>query len=297
MTIGRRRAGHRGAHPRLAGAANIKAARDAGFAYEAYVRLKLASVRSFVSQTDHRHPRRPPALAVRARDRRDRRRLGGRAGVTYAPSQARAADAADAANRPPGWVEFLLAFDVDYRKRRLRFLIEGQNRLYQMLGSPRIRGSRSRRGRSAQAQVLRSHRGAGQRVAAAADDADDAQSGRGHLLRGAVRRRDEGDRGTMRSRSPQRTRTGSTAWSSASAPTSISMPARATSTSLLAETEGWPRARCMRCWSTILGFPFWDVLTFAGDAVARGRRVQRDPGRSHQRAGREPASSSSAPSA
>jgi hypothetical protein len=29
----------------------------------------------------------------------------------------------------PKWVTFLLAFDVDYRKRRLRFLIEGQNRL------------------------------------------------------------------------------------------------------------------------------------------------------------------------
>jgi hypothetical protein len=35
----------------------------------------------------------------------------------------------------PKWIEFLLAFDLDYRKRRLRFLIEGQNRLYQMIGS------------------------------------------------------------------------------------------------------------------------------------------------------------------
>jgi hypothetical protein len=31
----------------------------------------------------------------------------------------------------PRWVKFLLAFDVDYRKRRLHFMIEGQNRLYQ----------------------------------------------------------------------------------------------------------------------------------------------------------------------
>ncbi len=41
---------------------------------------------------------------------------------------------------PPNWVAFLLAFDVDYRKRRLRFLIEGQNRLYQMLGSQGFEG-------------------------------------------------------------------------------------------------------------------------------------------------------------
>jgi CheY-like chemotaxis protein len=37
-----------------------------------------------------------------------------------------------AAGRPP-WVRFLLAFDTDFRKRRLYFLIQGQNRLYQML--------------------------------------------------------------------------------------------------------------------------------------------------------------------
>ena len=39
-------------HDRIKGwreQANIKAARDAGFAYEAYVRLKLASVRDFIS--------------------------------------------------------------------------------------------------------------------------------------------------------------------------------------------------------------------------------------------------------
>jgi Protein of unknown function (DUF3376) len=33
----------------------------------------------------------------------------------------------------PAWVRFLLAFDIDFRKRRLYFLIQGQNRLYQML--------------------------------------------------------------------------------------------------------------------------------------------------------------------
>jgi hypothetical protein len=35
----------------------------------------------------------------------------------------------------PRWVRFLLAFDVDYRRRRLHFLIEGLNRLYGMATS------------------------------------------------------------------------------------------------------------------------------------------------------------------
>jgi hypothetical protein len=46
------------------------------------------------------------------------------------------AEAAAKAKTVPKWIAFLLAFDIDYRKRRLQFLIEGQNRLYQMLDSP-----------------------------------------------------------------------------------------------------------------------------------------------------------------
>jgi patatin-related protein len=117
--------------------ANTKAARDAGFAYEAYVRLKLASVRGFVARliADMRGvPHRSPfaraiseivdAWAVEA-------------GVTYEPSDERSLqqEAAAGATEQPDWVKFLLALDVDFRKRRLSFLIEGQNRLYQMLGT------------------------------------------------------------------------------------------------------------------------------------------------------------------
>jgi hypothetical protein len=40
----------------------------------------------------------------------------------------------------PGWVKYLLAFDVKYRERRLHFLIEGQNRLYELLGDKRFAG-------------------------------------------------------------------------------------------------------------------------------------------------------------
>jgi hypothetical protein len=40
----------------------------------------------------------------------------------------------------PPWVNYLLAFDVKYRERRLHFLIEGQNRLYQLIGEERFEG-------------------------------------------------------------------------------------------------------------------------------------------------------------
>ena len=111
-------------------AANTKAARDAGFAYEAYVRLKLASVRSFVAELIMEirgvHPGSPFARAIA--EIVDA--WAECAGVTYAPIDAKAA------GHTPGWIAFLLTLDVDYRRRRLHFLVEGQNRLYQMLGAP-----------------------------------------------------------------------------------------------------------------------------------------------------------------
>ena len=40
----------------------------------------------------------------------------------------------------PVWVRYLLAFDVKYRERRLHFLIEGQNRLYEHIDQARFNG-------------------------------------------------------------------------------------------------------------------------------------------------------------
>jgi patatin-related protein len=120
-------------------AANNKAARDAGFAYEAYVRLKLAAVRSFMARLvmDIRgvHPRSPFARAIA--EIVDAWALG--AGVTFAPTDERP-KSAHGAETSPGWITFLLALDVDYRRRRLHFLIEGQNRLYQMIDHTRFKG-------------------------------------------------------------------------------------------------------------------------------------------------------------
>ena len=120
---------------------NARVAREAGFAHEGYARLKLASVRGFVARmimTIGREPLNSPvALAVEevvnawAIHR----------GIVYknAESEALKHEAAEMPRLSP-WVEFFLAFDVDYRKRRLHFLIEGQNRLYRLLDEERFPG-------------------------------------------------------------------------------------------------------------------------------------------------------------
>lgn len=117
--------------------ANNKAARDAGFAYDAYVRLKLASARDFVSRQimEVRGVRTESPFARLIAEVVDAWAI--QAGVRYEPGEGRSlqAEPVVGAEVAPKWIRFLLAFDVGYRERRLRFLIEGQNRLTQMLGS------------------------------------------------------------------------------------------------------------------------------------------------------------------
>ena len=116
--------------------ANTKAARDAGFAYEAYVRLKLAAVRGFVARliADMRGVPAGSPFARAIAEIVDAWALAD--GVMYEPDDDRSLQKEAAAGTPlqPEWVKFLLTLNVDFRKRRLMFLIEGQNRLYQMLG-------------------------------------------------------------------------------------------------------------------------------------------------------------------
>lgn len=114
---------------------NARVARDAGFAYEGYVRLKLTSVRALVAQliaTLLGHPARSPmersiAAIIDA--------WAHQAGIVYerAGGAALTLERVEAGVAPSRWVKFLLAFDLDFRKRRLAFLIQGQNRLYQLL--------------------------------------------------------------------------------------------------------------------------------------------------------------------
>ena len=125
-------------------AASARAAREAGFAYEGYVRLKLAAVRAQLAQTI--------AGMIGARPRSAAARfLAGAidawaevAGIAYARSGSHAAggDMSAVAGDAPKWVRFLLAFDVEYRKRRLHFLVQGQNRIRESLiqaGAPQAR--------------------------------------------------------------------------------------------------------------------------------------------------------------
>ena len=122
--------------------ANINAARDAGFAYDAYVRLKLASARDFVCRLimEVRGVRPETPFARSIAEIMDAWAI--QAGVTYESADARSlqAETIVGLDTAPKWIKFLLAFDVGYRKRRLRFLIEGQNRLTQMLGSQELEG-------------------------------------------------------------------------------------------------------------------------------------------------------------
>ncbi|MGE5203124.1 MAG: patatin-like protein [Acidobacteriota bacterium] len=115
---------------------NARAAADAGFAYEGYVRLKLASVRAFIAQSVVMlrgvHPRSPFARAIA--EIVDAWAV--EAGCVY---RRNGETPADPAARPP-WLKLLLAFDVDFRKRRLHFLIQGQNRLYRILDHEHLGG-------------------------------------------------------------------------------------------------------------------------------------------------------------
>jgi len=120
---------------------NSTAARDAGFAYEGYARLKLASVRNFVTRIIlliGGIPFRSPAARA---TNEIIETWAQRRGIVYDREGHDAVLRENGkADELPRWARFFLAFDVDYRKRRLDFLIEAQNRLYHMLDDERYRG-------------------------------------------------------------------------------------------------------------------------------------------------------------
>ena len=121
---------------------NATVAEDAGFAYEGYVRLKLASVRTSVS-----------GLIARLLDVPDQTSSAriiaeiidawaATSGLVYAKGRQQSVhlEQFSATDQTSHWLKFLLAFDIDYRKRRLHFMIEGQNRLYQIFDQPQFEG-------------------------------------------------------------------------------------------------------------------------------------------------------------
>ncbi len=108
-----------------------------------YVRLKLASVRAFGAELIVRL-RGVPAHSPLSRVVSaiiDAWAL--RKGIVYERADSTALEfEAQNGGELPAWVKYLLAFDVKYRERRLHFLIEGQNRLYQLLGRRALRRAR-----------------------------------------------------------------------------------------------------------------------------------------------------------
>jgi patatin-related protein len=120
---------------------NSQVARDAGFAYQAYVRLKLASVREFGAHliVKLRGGAAQSPLAHVVAEIIDAWALA--KGIVYERIDSVALEfEPQTAEHFPAWVNYLLTFDVRYRERRLHFLIEGQNRLYGLLDQDRFRG-------------------------------------------------------------------------------------------------------------------------------------------------------------
>jgi patatin-related protein len=120
---------------------NSHVAVDAGFAYQAYVRLKLASVRAFGAQliVKLRGVPAPSPMSRVVAEIIDAWAL--RKGIVYERLDSAALEFESQSDaKLPAWVGYLLAFDVKYRERRLHFLIEGQNRLYELHGQERFAG-------------------------------------------------------------------------------------------------------------------------------------------------------------
>ena len=120
---------------------NSHVARDAGFAYQAYVRLKLASVRAFGAELIVKL-RGVPAQSPLSRvvsEIIDAWAL--HKGIVYERADSEVLEfESQTAEHLPAWVKYLLAFDVKYRVRRMHFLITGQNRLYQLIDEDRFAG-------------------------------------------------------------------------------------------------------------------------------------------------------------
>jgi patatin-related protein len=242
---------------------NAQVARDAGFAYEGYVRLKLASVRAFVAQLIVKLrgvPVQSPLSRVVSEivDVWARRRR-----LVYEKAEEVTLQHEMPIEGLPRWAKFLLAFDVSYRERRLHFLIEGQNRLYQLLDRASFQGldplvvDRLKRAFYAKLDALRRRAGAtfysgktGELVAQIFPDAPSAGEIRNlqaFANEFVDRRAGELDRLTDR----------------LSAEIDLNASTRDIDELLAAlEPDQWhPDAR-REVLVNYLGFPFWDVLSF-----------------------------------
>ena len=121
-------------------AANALSARQAHYAYQVYARLKASSVLEHLiglacelAELDRDSPRRAVlATAIRA--------WGSRRGAMPPQGVLPTAGSIEDGSHPASWIDFLLHFDIDYRRRRLSFVVRAINQLYSRLGEPAFRG-------------------------------------------------------------------------------------------------------------------------------------------------------------
>ena len=121
-------------------AANALSAKQAHYAYQIYARLKANSVleqliglTSELAELDSDSPRRVVlATAIRA--------WGARRGVMPPHGVLPTAGSIDDGSHPATWIDFLLHFDIDFRRRRLSFVVRALNQLYSRLEEPEFHG-------------------------------------------------------------------------------------------------------------------------------------------------------------
>ena len=121
-------------------AANALSARLANYAYQVYARLKAGSALEHVvelacelADLDRDSPRRRVlADAIRA--------WGIRRGVMPPHGALLGAGSVNNGSHATPWIDFLLHFDIDFRRRRLSFVVRGLNQLYGRLEEPAFRG-------------------------------------------------------------------------------------------------------------------------------------------------------------
>ncbi len=118
-------------------AANAKAREQTGFAYDGYLRLKLASVLEEVGAALAALCGQNAGAATGRQIAAALEHWATQAGVSATSAPFGATN--DAATQPP-WVRFLLRFDARFRQRRLRFTIRTVNQLYARLGDPAFAG-------------------------------------------------------------------------------------------------------------------------------------------------------------
>jgi hypothetical protein len=163
----------------------------------------------------------------------------------------------------PRWLTLLLDFDLDYRRRRLHFMIEGQNRLYEMLDTERFKDVGAERVDRLKRRFYDSLDALQQRENLAQFDEEIRA-----LAAEIFSEPPSGDDIKDISRYGQ-SLAACFAWRIGSLVDRLAVTIDLDSSTrdidgLLAEAfrEGWPREAREEVLINYLGFPFWDVLTF-----------------------------------